>query len=88
MVLSTGSEKVIFTTVSDNDTAIASANNTGYELFALKSSSDNGNFSLENGLADNRDYAQQFKVYLNKIMNSKSHNISSYLKNEICTRAP
>lgn len=85
---SSARESIYLKLLPPKDTTIISNNNGGQELNAARSGNGNGNFSSANGVAHNNFYTQQFKIYSNKIINSKSHNISSYLKNEICVRAP
>lgn len=46
------------------------------------------NGSLEKNCAQNKFLQQIFNARYNQLFLAKSHNISSYLKNEICTRAP
>ena len=46
------------------------------------------NGSLEKNCAQNKFLQQIFNAKYNHLFLAKSHNISSYLKNEICTRAP
>ena len=43
---------------------------------------------LDKNCAQNKFLQQIFNAKYNQLFLAKSHNISSYLKNEICTRAP
>lgn len=85
---SSGSEKVFFNAQPHNETSIATSNSNEHILVSVKSNDDNSGTLPGNSFTDNNIYIQQFKVYSDRIVNSKSHNISSYLKNEICVRAP
>lgn len=82
------SEAKLFEAVPNSDTAIASSNSNNFEIIAQKNDTDSGNLSTGNCCSHNNFYSHYLKVYSNKTINNKSHNISSYLKNEICARAP
>ena len=82
------SDSSVFEAVSTNDTAIASANNNGYEISALKSDRENNFCNFENETINNNFIKQKYKTYLNEILNNKFSNISPNIAYEICTRAP
>lgn len=87
--VSAAGKHIYFNLQKNKDTIITtSINNNESEICASKNGSGGGSFSSGNAVTHNNLAVQQFKIYSNKIINSKSHNISSYLKNEICTRAP
>lgn len=88
-VYSVVGENIYFNLQKNADSKIVSTiNSNEYEIRNSRSGNGGGNFSPENAISNNNFYAQQYKIYSNKLINSKSHNISSYLKNEICVRAP
>ena len=73
---------------SKYDKAIVSANNDNYEISALKSDKECSFYTSDNKIIDNNQIKIKFKVYANKILNSKFYNITPNLIYEICTRAP
>ncbi len=81
-------ENILVNVYSLNDTSVVSSNNNLFEICASKSDKDTGYGIFENSISDNKILNEQFKNYIYKILNSKSHNISPILENEICTRAP
>lgn len=80
--------KSIVNKYSNHETSMATWNNTSMEV-SLSDKNDTYNYySVGDVPLDNRIDTKL--VVFNKKQNVfiKSHNISSYLKNEICTRAP
>lgn len=84
----TSENNIIFNTNHYNEFAVVSTNHNNYELYAIKSSADDGCCIFENGLLNNNFATKNQKFSNNKNLLNKSHNISPNLKNEICTRAP
>lgn len=76
----------------NNDTkeqAIASANSQRQEISNISNRKNNfSGGSLDKAAAQQKLLQQIFTANYNKTLYSNSHKISSYLKNEICTRAP
>lgn len=69
--------------------AIASTNSHRHEISNLSNRKNNpGSGSLDKASAQRKYIQQIFINNYNKTLYSNSHKISSYLKNEICTRAP
>lgn len=69
--------------------AISAANNQKYEISATSSHKQNSyNGTLDKAGTQSKLLQQIFTANYNKTLYSTSHKISSYLKNEICTRAP
>jgi|InofroStandDraft_1065614.scaffolds.fasta_scaffold04542_1 hypothetical protein len=69
--------------------AIAAGNNQRQEISNISSRKNNFNGgSLDKTSAQRKLIQQIFTAKYNKTLYSNSHKISSYLKNEICTRAP
>ncbi len=71
------------------ETSIVAANNQSCEISSLNDKKDifiNG--SLDKACAQNKFLQQIFTSKYNQLYSCSSHNISSYLKNEICIRAP
>lgn len=69
--------------------SIVAVNNQSYEISSLNDKKDifiSG--SLDKACAQGKLIQQISTAKYNQTYNSTSHNISSYLKNEICTRAP
>lgn len=77
-----------FLTNRINENSIVSSNTTNYELSASQDKENSYNFGSEKNVHRNRLICQNFINKYFKITYSISHKISSYLKNEICTRAP
>ena len=72
-----------------NENVIVASNNRNYELSACherRNSHVSG--CLDRVVNKNKLLQQIFNNQYNKCFCSASHKISSYLKNEICTRAP
>ena len=84
----TSENSIIFDISYYRESAVVSTNHNNYELYALKSSADDGCCIFENGLLNNTSATKNYKIYNNKYLLNKSHNISINLKNTICTRAP
>ncbi len=74
--------------INENENSIVSSNTTNYELSASQDKESSYNFGSEKNVHRNRLICQNFINKYFKITYSISHKISSYLKNEICTRAP
>lgn len=74
--------------INENENSIVSSNITNYEISASQDKEGSYNFGTEKNVLHNRLLCQNFINKYSKITNSISHKISSYLKNEICTRAP
>ncbi len=74
--------------INENENSIVSSNTTNYELSASQDKENSYNFGSEKNVHRNRLICQNFINKYFKITYSISHKISSYLKNEICTRAP
>lgn len=71
------------------ETSIVAAGNQACEISSLNDKKDvftNG--SLDRACAQNRFLQQLHTSKYNQLYSCTSHNISSYLKNEICIRAP
>lgn len=71
-----------------NDTAIASSNNNGYEISALKNDNESSIGILDNTLSTNVFYDRCLKKYYLNTFLFSSHNLSADLENEIYVRAP
>ncbi len=72
-----------------NETYIAAVNTRNLELSALQDRrSPQGFGNIDKSSAQNKLLQQIFTSNYNKLYFSTSHKLSSYLKNEICTRAP
>ena len=72
-----------------NENAVVAANNRGQEIYTCsdrRNSTIGGNF--DRVLNKNKLIQSIFSDRYNRQLCSTSHKISSYLKNEICTRAP
>ena len=65
--------------LSKYDKAIVSANNDNYEISALKSDKECSFYTSDNKIIDNNQIKIKFKVYANKILNSKFYNITPNL---------
>ncbi len=73
----------------NSETSIAAVNTGNLELSAIQDRRNNQSFgNIDKSNAQNKLIQQIFTAYYNKLFYSTSHKISSYLKNEICTRAP
>lgn len=75
--------------INENENSIVSSNTQSHEISA---SQDKQNL-YSNSQTDRISYQTKFldHTFINKYIqlgNSKSHKISPYLRNEICTRAP
>ena len=69
--------------------AIASGTNQRQEISNVSSRKNNFSGGSIDKASDKKKLIQQiFTAKYNKTLYSNSHKISSYLKNEICTRAP
>ena len=68
--------------------AISAANNQKFEISATSSQKNSHNGTLDKTATQSKLLQQIFTANYNKTLYSSSHKISSYLKNEICTRAP
>lgn len=68
--------------------AISAANNQKFEISATNSQKNSHNGTLDKTATQSKLLQQIFTANYNKTLYSSSHKISSYLKNEICTRAP
>ncbi len=73
----------------NTDAVLVASNTQASELSALNDRRDNTfSGSLDRACAQNKLLQQILNANYNQLYNSTSHNISSYLKNEICARAP
>lgn len=83
------SGEVVYEKIAGEDFSIVAVNSGKFEISAINERKDTFvNGSLDRGCAQNKFLQQIFSSRYNQTFISKSHNISSYLKNEICTRAP
>ncbi len=74
---------------SDNETEFVAANAQTNELSAPNDRRNNfSGGNIDKTSAQNKLLQKIFSSNYNKTFYSTSHKISSYLKNEICTRAP
>lgn len=80
--------EILTNRINENENSIVSSNTTNYELSASQDKEGSYNFGSEKNVHRNRLICQNFINKYFKITYSISHKISSYLKNEICTRAP
>jgi len=71
-----------------NETSIASSNNNGYEISAIKSDKENYGLAFFDKTINSNTIKQQYKIYLTKILNSKFHSISPIFAYEISIHAP
>lgn len=73
----------------ENETFFVSSNTQSAELYSQNERKDSFlGGALDKTSAQNKLLQQIFTSKYNKAYHSTSHKISSYLKNEICTRAP
>lgn len=87
-VISTADE-VIKVLPDEFDNAISASNSKNHEILSLGDRKIYfGNGLVLKSSAQNKLLQQYFNKEYNKLFISSSHKISSYLKNEICTRAP
>ncbi len=88
-ILESASHGFLHESAAREDYSIVAVNNSGFEISAINDRKDIfANGSLDKGCAQNKFIQQVFSSKYNQTITSKSHNISSYLKNEICTRGP
>lgn len=74
---------------NNNETSIAAVNTRNLELSVLQDRKNPKSFgNIDKSRAHNKLIQQIFTSDYNKLYFRTSHKISSYLKNEICTRAP
>lgn len=82
-------QEELFVNLDGKTNAIFAANNQKNEISSLSSQRNNSfNGTLDKIAAGSKLLQQIFNAKYNKTLYSTSHKISSYLKNEICTRAP
>lgn len=82
-------QEELFVNFDGRTNAISATNNQKNEISSLNSQKNNSfNGTLDKATAGSKLIQQIFTAKYNKSLYSTSHKISSYLKNEICTRAP
>lgn len=82
-------QEELLVNLDNRNNAISASNNQKYEISATNSQKNNSYSGTLDKVAYGSKLLQQiFTTNYNKILYSSSHKISSYLKNEICTRAP
>lgn len=87
--VSKNSAEVLAVQTKKNESSIAAPNFGNFELSAIQDRRNTqSSASFDKTGAQFRLLQQIFTDKYNKLYYSTSHKISSYLKNEICTRAP
>jgi len=87
-IISSANDEIKFVTDNSENSIIAS-NSHNYEIISFNENKDSsGNCPIYKSNFQNKLTQQFLNLKYNQLFISNSHKISSYLKNEICTRAP
>ena len=81
-------ENILLNAIHNQDIAIVSANNNGYEIYSCKNNPEHENCIIGNIALSNNYSKYNSKYYLYSLQNFNSKNITPFLENEIFTRAP
>ncbi len=79
---------ILLVAAINNDSAIVSSNNNGYEIYSYRHNFESGKSINGNYVVSNDLFKQKLANNCYSNISCNSHNISPILKNEICTRAP
>jgi len=80
--------QVVFVTDNESENSVVSANSNVIEIFSSQDKKDQFLGSVPKTSPQAKLLQQIFSKNYNNVFISNSHKISSFLKNEICTRAP